>query len=117
MAKRSAGLLLYRWVAPADTPPDRILEVLLAHPGGPFWARKDDGSWSIPKGEYTDGEDPARAAAREFTEELGSPPPEGVDRPLGEVRQTGGKVVVAWAREGDFDASTAHSNTFELEWP
>lgn len=117
MAKRSAGLLLYRWVVQHGSARDRSLEVLLAHPGGPFWAHKDDGSWSIPKGEYLDGEDPARAAVREFTEELGRPPPDGEDLPLGEVRQAGGKLVVAWAREGDFDATTAQSNTFELEWP
>jgi predicted NUDIX family NTP pyrophosphohydrolase len=116
VAKRSAGLLLYRRVGDDAAGPGRV-EVLLVHPGGPFWARKDAGAWSIPKGEYLDGEDPAAAAVREFTEELGSPPPEGDDMPLGELRQAGGKLVVAWAREGDFDVATATSNTFELEWP
>lgn len=117
MAKQSAGLLLYRWVRADGAGDTARVEVLLVHPGGPFWARKDAGAWSIPKGEYLEDEDPAATAVREFIEELGSPPPEGEDVALGEVRQTGGKHVVAWAREGDFDAATAHSNTFELEWP
>lgn len=117
MAKQSAGLLLYRRV-PGEVAGDTAhVEVLLVHPGGPFWARKDAGAWSIPKGEYLDGDDPAATAVREFTEELGSPPPDGEDVALGEVRQTGGKHVVAWAREGDFDVATVRSNTFELEWP
>ena len=92
--------------------------MLLVHPGGPFWAKRDDGAWSIPKGEYEDGEDPQAAARREFEEELGSPLPEGAElRELGEVKQKNRKVVAAWAVEGDLDASAAHSNTFEMEWP
>jgi predicted NUDIX family NTP pyrophosphohydrolase len=111
MAKRSAGILLHR-----DGPDGR--EVLLVHPGGPFWAKRDDGAWSIPKGEYTDDEDPRAAARREFEEELGSALPEASElRELGEVKQKNGKRVVAYAVEGDLDASAAHSNTFEMEWP
>jgi predicted NUDIX family NTP pyrophosphohydrolase len=111
MAKRSAGILLHRGGADG-------VEVLLVHPGGPFWAKRDDGAWSIPKGEYSDGEDPEAAARREFAEELGSPLPEDTElRDLGEVKQKNGKVVVAWAAEGDLDASAARSNTFEMEWP
>jgi predicted NUDIX family NTP pyrophosphohydrolase len=110
MSKLSAGLLLYR-VGPAGP------EVLLGHMGGPFWARKDERAWSIPKGEYSDGDDPRAAAAREFAEELGSPPPDGPWLELGEVRQSGGKRVVAYAVAGDFDPATAVSNEFELEWP
>jgi predicted NUDIX family NTP pyrophosphohydrolase len=107
----SAGLLLYR--QGIDT-----LEVLLVHMGGPLWAHKDDGAWSIPKGEYRPDEDPLAAARREFTEELGGPAPEGVEyQPLGDVRQRNGKVVSAWAVEADFDAATAVSNLFEMEWP
>ncbi|MDT3440053.1 MULTISPECIES: NUDIX domain-containing protein [unclassified Pseudofrankia] len=108
--RHSAGLLLYRNAA------DR-LEVLIAHMGGPFWARKDEGAWSIPKGEYEPDEDPRTAAAREFAEELGSAPPDGPWIGLGDVRQSGGKVVTAFALRGDFDPATAVSNTFELEWP
>jgi predicted NUDIX family NTP pyrophosphohydrolase len=108
--KLSAGLLLYR-------ARDGVVEVLIAHPGGPFWARKDDGAWSIPKGEYVDGEDPWSAAQREFEEELGSAPPSGSRIDLAPVRQPGGKVVTAFAVPGDFDPADAHSNTFELEWP
>jgi predicted NUDIX family NTP pyrophosphohydrolase len=108
--RRSAGLLLYRRV-------DGDLEVLLVHPGGPFWARKDEHAWSVPKGEYEDGQDPRRVAAREFAEELGHPAPDGPWLELGEVRQSGGKRVVAWAVEGDLDPDTVVSNTFELEWP
>ena len=109
--KRSAGILLHRGDAGAR-------EVLLVHPGGPFWAKRDDGAWSIPKGEYTDGEDPRAAARREFEEELGSPLPDDAElRELGEVKQKNAKVVVAWAVEGDLDATAARSNTFELEWP
>ena len=86
--------------------------------GGPFWAKKDAGAWSIPKGEYGPDEDPLAAARREFAEELGSPAPEGVPYlPLGEVRQKNGKVVTAWAVAGDLDVTTVVSNTFELEWP
>jgi predicted NUDIX family NTP pyrophosphohydrolase len=107
---QSAGILVHRRRGGAP-------EVLLVHPGGPFWARRDEGAWSIPKGEYTSGEDPLDAARREFEEELGSPPPDGRFDELGEVRQKSGKRVRAWAVEGDLDATAAHSNTFELEWP
>jgi predicted NUDIX family NTP pyrophosphohydrolase len=99
---------------PAD--PGRV-EVLLVHPGGPAWARRDLGAWSIPKGEYTDGEEPLAAARREFQEEIGSAPPGGDTADLGEIRQKSGKLVRAWAVAGDLDASTAVSNTFEMEWP
>jgi predicted NUDIX family NTP pyrophosphohydrolase len=92
------------------------LEVLLVHPGGPFWKNKDQGAWSLPKGEYAEGEEPLTAALREFEEETGLRP-EGDFRPLGEVRQAGGKVVTAWAFEGDFDPGTLRSNLFSLEWP
>jgi predicted NUDIX family NTP pyrophosphohydrolase len=108
--KRSAGLLLYRRR-------DGRLEVLLVHPGGPFWARRDAGAWSIPKGEYEDGEDPRVAARREFEEELGSPPPEATELDLGEIRQRSGKLVTAWALEGDLDASAIVSNTCLVQWP
>ena len=91
--------------------------MLLAHPGGPFWARKDLGAWSIPKGELDDGEEPLACARREFAEELGQVPPDGPFVPLGEVRQKGGKVVTAWAVEGDLDPADVVSSTFEIEWP
>jgi predicted NUDIX family NTP pyrophosphohydrolase len=110
MAKLSAGVLLYRTR-------DGIAEVLIAHPGGPFWARKDDGAWSIPKGEYSDGEDPWVAAQREFSEELGLSVPAGPRIDLGVLKQSGGKVVTAFAVQSDLDISEARSNTFELEWP
>ncbi|HEX6444608.1 MAG TPA: NUDIX domain-containing protein [Streptosporangiales bacterium] len=110
MAGRSAGLLLYKRV-------DAALHVLLVHPGGPFWARKDAGAWSIPKGEYVDGEQARAAALREFTEETGRPAPDGELLDLGSVRQRAGKEVAAWAVEGDLDVTTLVSNTFELEWP
>jgi len=109
MAKQSAGLLLYRVREGA-------LEVFLVHPGGPFWAKKDLGAWSIPKGEIGGGEDPLEAARREFEEETGFRP-EGVFRELAPVRQKSGKVVHAWAVEGDCDAAAIRSNTFPLEWP
>lgn len=109
MAKRSAGLLLYRGRG-------STLEVFLVHPGGPFWVKKDAGAWSIPKGEYAEGEDPLEAARREFQEETGSLP-EGEPVPLTEIRQAGGKFVKAWAMEADLDASTIRSNTFTMEWP
>jgi predicted NUDIX family NTP pyrophosphohydrolase len=108
--KRSAGILLYRR-ARGDP------EVLLVHPGGPYWAKKDLGAWSIPKGEYDDAEDARACALREFEEELGAPPPEGELTALGAATQSGGKVVTAWAAEGDLDAAAARSNTFTLEWP
>jgi predicted NUDIX family NTP pyrophosphohydrolase len=85
--------------------------------GGPLWSRKDEHAWTIPKGEYAADEDPLAAARREFAEELGSPPPDGPWLALGDVRQSGGKAVTAWAVEGQFDPQTAVSNTFELEWP
>jgi predicted NUDIX family NTP pyrophosphohydrolase len=93
------------------------VEVLLVHPGGPFWARRDQGAWSIPKGEYGPGEEPLGAAWREFQEELGISPPEGEPLDLGEIKQKGGKMVCAWAVEGDLDAQAINSNTFTLEWP
>ena len=111
--KQSAGVLLFRRVG-------QEIEVLLAHPGGPFWKNKDDGAWSIPKGEYADNEDPLAAAKREFAEETGLTVA-GDFIPLGEVRQPGGKVVTAWAVEGDFgtsfDAEHLRSNTFSMPWP
>jgi predicted NUDIX family NTP pyrophosphohydrolase len=110
MAASSAGILLHRRRG------DR-LEVLLVHPGGPFWARRDAGAWSLPKGEYAVDEDPFAAALREFSEELGVEPPGGPPEDLGEVRQKAGKRVRAWAIAGDLDAGTISSNTFELEWP
>lgn len=110
MPKTSAALLLFRHGTDG-------LEVLIAHMGGPFWARKDAGAWSIPKGEYTDGEEPLAAARREFTEEMGSAPSGGEPVPLGTVKQSGGKTVTTFAVEGDFDLAGFHSNTFELEWP
>lgn len=107
----SAGILLYRHGGGA-------LNVLLVHPGGPFWARRDEGVWSIPKGEYEDGaEDPLLAARREFAEELGSQPPDGEPIDLGEITQRAGKRVRAWALEGDLDASATVSNTCEVQWP
>jgi predicted NUDIX family NTP pyrophosphohydrolase len=109
LMKRSAGTVLFKWE-------DGQLRVLLVHMGGPFWARKDEHAWSIPKGEYEAGEDPQAVAAREFAEELGSALPDGPEFELGEARQSG-KSVVAFAREADFDAATCVSNTFELEWP
>lgn len=87
------------------------------HPGGPLWARKDEGAWSIPKGEYRSDEDPEEVARREFREELGLDVPSGRLIPLGEIRQAGGKRVVAWALEGDVDVEIIESNTFEMEWP
>jgi predicted NUDIX family NTP pyrophosphohydrolase len=106
----SAGIVLYRRSGPE-------LEVLLVHPGGPLWARRDAGAWSIPKGEYEGGEDPEAAARREFAEELGSPAPEGELIDLGLVKQRSGKRVRAWALPGDLDVSQVRSNTFALEWP
>lgn len=108
--RRSAGILLYRELA-GD------IEVLLGHMGGPFWARRDQGAWTIPKGEHEPDEDPFVAACREFVEETGAPLPAAAFTELGEVRQSGGKVVRAWAVEGDLDPATAVSNTFEIEWP
>ncbi|MGI8615409.1 MAG: NUDIX domain-containing protein [Actinomycetota bacterium] len=111
MPKLSAGLLVYRLV-------DGEPEVLLVHPGGPYWAKKDDGAWSIPKGEYEPDEDPLEVALREFEEEIGETPPDPAGAVwLGELRQPSGKIVSAWAVDGDVDVSDVHSNTFEMEWP
>ena len=110
MPKLSAGILLHRHHG-------GVLEVLLAHPGGPFWSRKDDGAWSIPKGEYDSGDDPWEVAQREFLEELGTPAPAGERLDLGDTRQAGGKVVRAFAVAGDLDIVGFHSNTFTIEWP
>ena len=96
---------------------DPGVEVLIGHMGGPFWARKDEAAWSIPKGEHGPDEDPFAVALREFQEETGSPVPASDLVPLGEVRQSGGKVLTVWAAEGDLDADATTSNTFELEWP
>jgi predicted NUDIX family NTP pyrophosphohydrolase len=106
--KNSAGLLLYRRRGE--------LEVFLVHPGGPFWAKKDAGAWSLPKGEIAEGEDPLDTAKREFTEETGFPI-DGDFRPLDPVKQAGGKMVHAWAIEADCDAAQIRSNLFSLEWP
>jgi predicted NUDIX family NTP pyrophosphohydrolase len=109
MPRQSAGLLLFRR-RPIG------VEVLLTHPGGPFWARKDEGAWSIPKGEFPDGEDPLAAARREFREETGIEAA-GEFLPLAPIRQAGGKLVLAWALESDFDPAQLKSNTFSMEWP
>jgi predicted NUDIX family NTP pyrophosphohydrolase len=110
MAKKlSAGILLYRHQC-------GTLQVFLVHPGGPFWAQKDEGAWSIPKGEYHDSDDPLATAKREFREETGSEVT-GSFRALSPLTQPSGKVVSAWAVEGDIDAATVKSNTFSLEWP
>jgi predicted NUDIX family NTP pyrophosphohydrolase len=111
MPKKSAGLLLYR----AD--PDAGIEVLLVHPGGPFWRKKDEGAWTIPKGEFDDREEPLAAARREFKEELGWPPPAGDYLELKPIKQKGGKIVHAWAVRGEFDPLTLESNKFTCEWP
>ncbi len=109
MAKNSAGLLLYRFC-------NGHPEVFLVHPGGPYWAKKDLGAWSIPKGEYSEEEDPLAAARREFFEETGLEATGGF-RELAELRQPGGKRIMAWAFQGDCDAGTVRSNTFTMEWP
>ena len=109
--KLSAGILLYRISR------DRVVQVLIAHMGGPFWERKDKGGWSIPKGEYEDGEDPFQVALREFEEELGKPVPAKEFLSLGSIKQPSGKVVTVWAAQGEFDEETATSNTFVMEWP
>ena len=106
----SAGLLVWRRV-------DGELEVLLAHMGGPFWAKKDHGHWTIPKGEIEPGEEPEAVALREFTEETGHAPPAGPFTQIGEIRQKFGKRVLGWAAEGDVDPAVAYSNTYEMEWP
>ena len=107
----SAGVLLHRCGA------DGALQVLIGHPGGPFWARKDDGAWSIPKGEYDSGDDPWQAAQREFAEELGLAVPTGQRRELGTVKQPSGKVLTVFAVAADLDIGEFRSNTFTLEWP
>jgi predicted NUDIX family NTP pyrophosphohydrolase len=107
VARRSAGIVLYR----------DGLEVLLVHPGGPFFARRDAGVWSIPKGEYEEGDDPLACALREFEEEIGTPLAPEDPIALGTIVQRGGKRVTAWAVAGDVDAAAAHSNTFVMEWP
>jgi len=111
MPRRSAGILLYRRT------PTGSVEVLLAHPGGPIWERRDTGAWTLPKGEYEPGEEAEAVARREFEEETGHPAPDGPAIDLGEIRQKGGKIVAAWAIEGDLDPALASSNTFPLEWP
>jgi predicted NUDIX family NTP pyrophosphohydrolase len=110
VARRSAGILLYRLTGEGP-------EVLLVHPGGPFWAKRDDGAWSIPKGEYGEDDDPLASALREFEEETGTPLEPGELVELGSVKQKSGKVVVAWAIRGNLDADAIHSNTFAMEWP
>lgn len=109
MARRSAGILIHKREGGG-------LRVLLVHPGGPFWSRRDDGAWSIPKGEHGDDEEPEIAARREFLEETGVEAT-GALHPLGACRQRGGKIVTAFALAGDFDASSLRSNVFDLEWP
>lgn len=109
MAKVSAGLLMYRCR-------DGVRQVLLVHPGGPFWAKKDAGAWTIPKGEVEPGEDPLATARREFAEELGTAA-DGPAVAIGSVKQAGGKTVHAWTVAGDLDAAAVVSNTFEMEWP
>jgi predicted NUDIX family NTP pyrophosphohydrolase len=109
MKKRSAGILMYKRSGPG-------LEVLLVHPGRPFWAKKDLGAWSIPKGEYEESEDPLAAAQREFREELGAEP-DGAFLDLGTLVQPSRKEIIAWAVEGDFPIAELKSNTFEMEWP
>jgi predicted NUDIX family NTP pyrophosphohydrolase len=110
MPVRSAGILLHRAAAGG-------VEVLLGHMGGPYWARKDAGAWSIPKGEHGPDEEALQVARREFAEEMGSPVPAADLVPLGELRQPSGKLLTVWAGEGDLDAASIRSNTFELEWP
>ncbi len=107
---KSAGILLYRMGTGG-------LEVLLVHPGGPFWAKRDEGAWSIPKGEIDSGEDPLESAKREFQEETGSAPPPGAYLPLGASIQKSGKIVTVWATRGDLDPARIRSNRFALEWP
>ncbi|MFC9909712.1 NUDIX domain-containing protein [Streptomyces sp. NPDC059862] len=108
--RRSAGLLLFRHT-------DQGLQVLLGHMGGPFFARRNTGAWTVPKGEYDPREPAWEAARREFEEELGLPPPDGEAVPLGEVRQTNGKIVTAWAVEADLDPASISPGTFTMEWP
>jgi predicted NUDIX family NTP pyrophosphohydrolase len=109
-ARKSAGILLYRFT-------DGVLEVLIGHMGGPFWSRRDDGAWSIPKGESLPGEELVDVARREFTEEMGFPVPAGDLLALGELRTSSSKLVTIWALQGDLDATATRSNTFSVEWP
>lgn len=111
MTRRSAGILLYRRRA------DGAIEVLLGHPGGPYFEAKDEGAWGIPKGESEPGETEWEVARREFEEETGFPVPDGSPIALGEIVQKGGKEVIAWAVEGDLDPAQAASNQFDIEWP
>jgi len=108
--KQSAGILVYRRQG-------KKVQVLLAHAGGPFWAKKDKGAWTIPKGECTGDETPEAAARREFAEEIGQPAPAGTLHDLGTIKRKDGKVIYAFAVEGDMDVAQTHSNTFEMEWP
>lgn len=108
--RRSAGILLYRRT-------NGLLEVLIAHMGGPLWSRKDEAAWSVPKGEYEPDETAENAARREFHEELGLPVPEGTWLDLGEVKQSNGKIVTVWALEGDLDTTQVVPGTFKMEWP
>lgn len=110
MTKQSAGILLYR-------PTPKGFEVLIVHPGGPFWAKKDAGAWSIPKGEFTEGEEPLVAAKREFQEEVGAAAPAGDYQSLGEAKQASGKIVHAFALQHDFNLEHFRSNLFSMEWP
>lgn len=117
MPKQAAGILLFRRPSTSLRAGKREdVQVLLAHPGGPLWARKDDGAWTLPKGQFTDGEAPLDAAIREFEEEMGSKPC-GDFQPLGTLKQPSGKIIHAWAAESDFDVTTVKSNLFSLEWP
>ncbi|WP_236570142.1 NUDIX domain-containing protein [Streptomyces mexicanus] len=126
--RHSAGLLLYRRTGGTgggarrtgevtDRTGEEGLEVLLGHMGGPLWARREAGAWTVPKGEYDPDEPAYEAARREFQEELGLPPPDGRAVPLGEVRQRGGKIVTVWAVEGDLDPAAITPGTFAMEWP
>ena len=108
--KRSAGILLFRRT-------NGPVEVLIAHMGGPMWARRDEAAWSVPKGEYEPDETPEAAARREFQEELGLPVPDGAWLDLGEIKQSSGKIVTVWALEGDLDTALVVPGTFEMEWP
>jgi predicted NUDIX family NTP pyrophosphohydrolase len=110
MSKQSAGILLYKYTG-------KIIQVLLVHPGGPFWAKRDLGVWSIPKGELEEGEAPTLAAKREFFEEVGQKVPAGDLISLGEAKQASGKVVYVWALQADLDVTDIKSNTFKTEWP
>lgn len=108
--RKSAGILLYRIR-------NQVLQVMLVHPGGPFWKNKDAGAWSIPKGEFTDEEDPLEAALRELAEETGVPVKPGTCIPLTPVKQKSGKLILAWAMEGNLNTTKINSNTFDMEWP